>query len=263
METEIYQVDAFSSEMFGGNPAAIMPLDAWLPDDTLQSVAMENNLSETAFLVAVPGGFELRWFTPAVEVDLCGHATLAAAHVLYRHLGHGDGPILFQTRSGQLRVSAEGDRIRMDFPAATLEPQPVDEAVSAALGARAIEAAGPPGKASMALYRFASEAEVAALTPDFAALLQASDRSVICTAPGDTVDFVSRFFGPQVGINEDPVTGSAHCLLTPYWSAQLGRDRLQARQISPRGGELWCELHGDRVFMSGQAVTVMKGVVYL
>ena len=261
MELPIYQVDAFATKVFSGNPAAVMPLQHWFDDTTLQAIAEENNVSETAFLVACDRGYELRWFTPTVEVNLCGHATLAAAHTLFEHLGHGGDIVYFQTRSGELGVSRSGDLLTLDFPVTPLVPAEVDLAVCDALGAIASEAVLPPDDPHSVVYVYEFEQDVATLQPDFAALLSASKYSVIATAPGDECDFVSRFFGPQVGINEDPVTGSAHCALVPYWSKRLGQHTLQARQISARGGELACELRDDRVFMSGRAVTFMRGAV--
>lgn len=262
MELPIYQVDAFTSNIFGGNPAAIIPLDAWLDDQTLQSIALENNLSETAFYVPCANGYELRWFTPTLEVDLCGHATLAAAHVLFNHRDHDGDMIRFQTRSGELRVARSENRLTLDFPAVELVPTAVVDAVSKALGATATMAVTARVNAHSVVYVFDSQADVAALSPDFSALLSASEQAIIATAPGEDCDFVSRFFGPQVGIDEDPVTGSAHCSLVPYWAKRLGRDSLQARQISARGGELACELRDGRVFMSGTGVTFMIGTVF-
>jgi PhzF family phenazine biosynthesis protein len=261
MELPIYQVDAFASRIFAGNPAAVMPLPAWLDDDTLQAIAMENNLSETAYLVACDQGYELRWFTPAVEVNLCGHATLAAAHTLFEDLGYNDPEVCFQTRSGELRVRRGTGDLTLDFPAATLRGTDVDLAVCNALGATASEAFVAVDSPQAIVYVYEFEQDVAALQPDFMALLAASPLGIIATAPGDECDFVSRFFAPQFGINEDPVTGSAHCSLVPYWSRRLALDKLEARQISARGGELSCELRRGRVFMTGRAVTFMRGTV--
>lgn len=261
MALPIYQVDAFAESIFKGNPAAVMPLDAWLDASLLQAIAMENNLSETAFFVKIEQGYELRWFTPLVEVDLCGHATLAAAHVLFAHLAHAGDEIVFHTRSGQLRVRRHGERLTLDFPAAQLVPIDVDLAVCNALGATASEALAPAGKKGTVLYVYEFEQDVANLQPDFPALMAASPASVIVSAPGDDCDAVSRFFAPHVGINEDPVTGSAHCSLVPYWAGRLRKNHLQCRQISARGGNLDCELRDGRVFMTGTAVTFMQGVV--
>lgn len=261
MEIPIYQVDAFASEVFRGNPAAVMPLAAWLDDVLLQSIAAENNLSETAFLVQGEEAYELRWFTPQVEVDLCGHATLASAHVLFDHLDHPGNEIAFDTRSGRLRVERTAHGLTLDFPGNALEPVDVDLDVCRALGATASEAMAPQGGVSH-LYVYEFESDVASLAPDFAALKQAGV-NVIATAPGDACDFVSRYFGPLVGINEDPVTGSAHCSQVPYWSGRLGQTALQARQISARGGELSCDYREGRVFMTGKGATFMTGTVTL
>tara|TARA_R110001592_G_scaffold363395_1_gene687533 strand:+ start:48067 stop:48861 length:795 start_codon:yes stop_codon:yes gene_type:complete len=262
MEMPIFQVDAFASKVFAGNPAAVMPLQRWLDDTALQAIAMENNLSETAFLVPCEQGHELRWFTPTVEVNLCGHATLAAAHTLFEHLGEASDEVRFQTRSGELRVRREGGALTLDFPETQLVPAEVDLAICKALGATASEAVIPSDDPHAVLYVYEFEADVADLQPDFAALQAASAHCVIATAPGDECDFVSRFFGPQVGIDEDPVTGSAHCALVPYWAKRLNQQTLEARQISARGGELSCRLEDGRVFMTGTAVTFMQGVVY-
>ena len=261
MSLPIYQVDAFATSIFKGNPAAVMPLQQWLDDDLLQSIAMENNLAETAYIVEADQGYELRWFTPLVEVDLCGHATLAAAHVLFEHLDFSADEILFHTRSGPLRVRRNGEQLTLDFPAAELMPVNVDLAVCEALGAIASEALAPAGGKGAVLYVYEFEQDVAGLRPDFAALMSASPSSVIVSAPGNDCDVVSRFFAPHLGINEDPVTGSAHCSLVPYWSGRLRNNRLQCRQISARGGQLDCELRDGRVFMTGSAVTFMRGEV--
>ena len=262
MELPIYQVDAFADAVFTGNPAAVMPLQEWLPDSTLQALAMENNLSETAFLVPHEDGHELRWFTPLTEVELCGHATLAAAHVLFRHLAAEGDTLQFQTRSGTLRVARDDRGLTLDFPATQMQAAEVDPAICRALGGNASEALEPAGYGAT-LYIYEFEEDIAGLSPDFSALRTASQRNIIVSAPGDACDVVSRFFGPQVGIDEDPVTGSAHCALVPYWARRLGQDTLQARQISPRGGTLMCELRGDRVLMTGTAVTYMTGTVAL
>lgn len=261
MSLPIYQVDAFADRVFSGNPAAVMPLESWLDDALMQALAMENNLAETAFFVPAGDGYELRWFTPAVEVDLCGHATLAAAHVLFEHLGLDGDEVRFATRGGDLRVTRSARGLTLDFPARSLEPVNVDLAICDALGAVASEAIAPAGESGPLLCVYEFESDVAGLAPDFAALKAASERPVIVSAPGEQCDVVSRFFAPQVGIDEDPVTGSAHCSLVPYWARRLGSERLRCRQISARGGELECELRGDRVFMSGAAITFMRGEV--
>jgi len=261
MGLPIYQVDAFADEVFKGNPAAVMPLEAWPEDNLLQAIAMENNLSETAYIVHADDGYDLRWFTPQVEVDLCGHATLAAAHVLFEHLGHAGEEIRFNTRSGVLRVHRAGTRLTLDFPATALVPVDVDLGVCRALGATASEALAPASGSGAPLYVYEFESDIAQLQPDFAALLASNANRVIVCAPGDDCDVVSRFFGPGVGINEDPVTGSAHCSLVPYWAGRLHKNRLDCRQISARGGKLDCELRDGRVFMTGSAVTFMRGTV--
>jgi len=265
MELPLYQVDAFAVDVFSGNPAAIVPLQDWLPDHTMQAVAMENNVAETAFFVAGDGDYQLRWFTPTVEVDLCGHATLASAHVLFEHLGFSENEIVFQTRGGELRVSKAQGRLTLDFPAVELTSVPVEANICNALGgaAQAVEAVVARNNPHALVYVFSNESEVADLNPNAAQLLASSPHSVIATARGSQCDFVSRFFGPHVGIDEDPVTGSAHCSLVPYWAAKLDKALLQARQISPRGGDLACELRNGRVFMTGSAVTFMQGVIYL
>ena len=254
MKITQYQVDAFASRAFEGNPAAVCPLNHWLDDALLQSIAEENNLSETAFFVPSGSGFALRWFTPAIEVDLCGHATLATAHVLFNVLGDARQTLVFTTRSGELRVEKAGRRLRMDFPAST----PVTCEIPAAL----VDGLGRRPTALFAaedyLAVFESEAIVRGITPNHAALSKLDLRGVIVTAPGDTADFVSRFFAPRAGVPEDPVTGSAHCELAPYWAARLGKTQLNARQISKRGGDIACELRGDRVLLTGSAVTVMR-----
>jgi PhzF family phenazine biosynthesis protein len=263
MRLPIYQVDAFAGAVFQGNPAAVVPLEAWLPDATLQAIAAENNLSETAFFI--PGRndpWPLRWFTPTVEVDLCGHATLASAHLVFSRLDPGRQQIAFATRSGRLDVTRRGDRLELDFPAVRVQPVADPgklEALAAALGAR-------PGEVHAAMDMmavFRDEGEVAALRPDMARVAALGGRGLIVTAPGRASDFVSRFFGPAVGIPEDPVTGSAHCLLTPFWAARLGKPRLSARQISARGGELVCEDRGDRVGIAGRAVLYLEGSIYV
>ncbi|QIX62922.1 PhzF family phenazine biosynthesis protein [Hymenobacter sp. BT18] len=261
MALPIYQVDAFTSTMFAGNPAAVCPLPAWLPADTMRAIAAENNLAETAFFVARGGQeFDIRWFTPAVEVELCGHATLASAHVLYQHLGFEGTEIVFHSQSGPLRVSkAEGGRLTLDFPARPPHPLATHpDGLLDGLRATPLQLLAGPDLVCV----FSTEAEVRALQPDMAYLVKVEYRAVIATAPGsDGVDFVSRFFGPRVGVPEDPVTGSAHITLVPYWAARLGKAHLHARQVSARSGDLWCELRGDRVLMSGHAVTYLRGEI--
>ncbi|WDE06264.1 PhzF family phenazine biosynthesis protein [Thalassomonas viridans] len=263
MKISIYQVDAFASRVFEGNPAAVCPLGHWLNDDLLQDIAEANNLSETAFMVPAEDNGEkeiqLRWFTPQGEVELCGHATLASAHVLYQHLGFSEPRIRFQTRSGELTVTKTGDGYCLDFPALASAEVGPPTALLAGLGItpRTVLAG------SDYLVVLKNEAEVKSLAPDYAAWLNLDLRGVIVTAPGTDVDFVSRCFYPKYRVNEDPVTGSAHCQLAPYWQAQLGRDKLTARQLSPRTGMLTCELKGDRVLLTGRAADYMAGEITL
>ncbi len=259
MRLRQFQVDAFASRPFQGNPAAVCPLQDWLPDDVMQSIAEENNLSETAFFVASGQRFHLRWFTPVAEVDFCGHATLASAHVLFDELGYGSKTVFFDTRSGEMTVQRDGDVYAMNFPAQPPEPCAPPPGLFEAIGARPSELLA----AADYLAVFETEAVVRSLRPDFARLRDLDLRGVIATAPGDKTDFVSRFFSPKYGIDEDPVTGSAHCELTPYWSARLDKTAMRARQISKRGGDVLCEIAGGRVVLKGGAVTFMDGQIEL
>lgn len=259
MEIPIYQVDAFTSAVFSGNPAAVCFLEGWIDDERLQSIATENNLSETAFLVQTDRGFDLRWFTPITEVALCGHATLASAFVLFSCRHWGSPTIKFQTRwSGELTVSKQGDLLEMDFPARPAQlgnpPDGLAEALHTA-------PEGVFASAEDLMVILESEKAVRALQPDFEALKRIDNRGIIITARGDRSDFVSRFFAPRVGIPEDPVTGSAHCVLTPYWAGQFKKDFLHAFQVSERGGELFCHYRGHRVGISGQAVLYLEGTI--
>jgi len=253
----IYQVDAFTDQVFGGNPAAVVLLDRWLSDEAMQAVAAENNLAETAFVVVEKDGHGLRWFTPSTEVDLCGHATLAAAHVLFHHVNFPGGEVYFRTLSGILTVRREGDLIAMDFPARPAKPVQVKDELITALAARPEEVL----EARDVMAVFSSEEEIRSLTPDLAAVARLETFGVIVTAPGENCDFVSRFFAPQVGIPEDPVTGSAHCTLVPYWSEKLGREKLTARQLSERGGELFCEMRDDRIIIAGKVADYLTGSI--
>jgi PhzF family phenazine biosynthesis protein len=259
MRLPIYQVDAFSTRVFGGNPAAIVPLDSWLPDDVMQAIAAENNLAETAFFVPEGGGFRLRWFTPAVEVDLCGHATLASAHLLFTQLAYSKPRIDFMTRSGTLTVTRSGDMLSMELPARPPKPCKVPPDLEQALGKAPVEVLG----ARDYLMVYEREADIRALSPNMERIAAFELFAVIVTAPGDTCDFVSRFFAPAQGIPEDPVTGSAHCTLIPYWSKRLGKTTMQARQISPRGGELSCEDRGERVVIAGKAALYLEGAIHV
>lgn len=254
-----YQVDAFTARAFAGNPAAVCPLEHWLDDELLQAIAAENNLSETAFFVASGQRYALRWFTPTTEVDLCGHATLAAAHVLFDHLGYPGRRILFDTNSGELAVERRARMLQMDFPARPAERQEMPPALMDGLGIAPAELWA--GDDYLAV--FDDEAAIRALTPEPQALATLDRRGVIVTAPGDSADFVSRFFAPKAGITEDPVTGSAHCALTPFWAHRLGKHRLTAWQVSRRGGEIECELSDERVLLAGHAVTFMEGRIFV
>jgi len=254
----IYQIDAFAESLFTGNPAAVCPLDGWLPDDQMQKIAAENNLAETAFFAREGPGYRIRWFTPAVEVDLCGHATLAAAHVAFAFEGHQGNVIEFASRSGMLRVRREGDRLVLDFPADSPRKVTSPEGLDEALGLPPIEVW--QGRSDYLLI-YEHEADVARMSPDFRRLGAVEARGIIVSAPGNEVDFVSRFFGPRVGIDEDPVTGSAHTTLTPYWSARLGKTDLSAMQLSRRRGWLRCRMAGDRVEIAGRAVPYLRGTI--
>jgi PhzF family phenazine biosynthesis protein len=257
MNLEMFQVDAFTDNLFGGNPAAVVPLEKWLPDEVLQAIAAENNLSETAFTVPKGGGFGLRWFTPLLEVDLCGHATLATAFVLFNEgIVTGDR-VTFESQSGTLAVEREGDLLSLDFPARPPSPIASPPGLNEALRAEPREVHGTRDL----LVLFDTEDEVTALDPDFARLGALDAFAVIVTAPGRNVDFVSRFFAPRAGINEDPVTGSAHCTLIPFWAARLGKRKLHALQLSKRRGELFCEMRDDRVKISGRAVEYLRGEI--
>lgn len=259
MKIKQYQVDAFTTQIFGGNPAAVCPLDTWLADDLLQAVAAENNLSETAFFVPTKNGFHLRWFTPVAEVKLCGHATLATAHVLFEILGYAKASIAFETCSGILNVTRNGSMLAMDFPAAHAQSCTPPDALLAGLGVHAVEIFAEDDY----FVVVDSEESVRAIQPDFAKLAELDLRGVCVTAHGRDVDFVSRFFAPKFGIPEDPVTGSTHCVLAPYWAKSLNKSILSARQISKRGGDIRCELKGDRVTLGGYAVTFMEAEIFL
>jgi PhzF family phenazine biosynthesis protein len=258
MNLPIYQVDAFTSELFSGNPAAVVPLEEWLTDEQMQKIAAENNLSETAFFVKEGGSYHLRWFTPTVEVDLCGHATLATAHVLFEELGYQEEDIIFKTKSGILSVSKGQNRLMMNFPADEMPKVDAPDVLFKALG---IKRTSKTYKTDDWMVVLDAEEQVAALNPDIRMLSDVEARGVIVTAPGNEVDFVSRFFAPQSGVDEDPVTGSAHTKSTPYWSKVLEKSELKARQISERGGDLTCRMKGDRVEILGDAVTYLKGEI--
>jgi PhzF family phenazine biosynthesis protein len=260
MTLPIYQADAFTNQLFGGNPAAVVPLKNWLTASEMQKIAGENNLAETAFFVAKNDDFELRWFTPELEIDLCGHATLATAHIIFSELGYTKNEIHFHTlKAGTLMVTKNKNLYTLDFPSRPATPCPIPKGLLDALGGTN-PAEVLTSRDIMLVYE--TEAEVMALQPDFSALAKIDLLGVIVTAKGDKSDFVSRFFAPCAGINEDPVTGSAHCNLIPYWAKKLGKNKLHAYQISARRGELWCEMKGDRVLMTGEAITYLKGEIY-
>jgi PhzF family phenazine biosynthesis protein len=255
MKIPYYHIDAFTNSPFGGNPAGVCPLESWLPDATLQKVAAENNLSETAFFVPAGDHFDLRWFTPTIEVDLCGHATLASAYVLTHYLGYTGDLIHFESKSGTLLVESQGDILTLDFPSRPGEKCTTPEALVKGLGNHPLEVF----LARDYLAVFPSQADIQAIQPDQEQLALLECLGIIVTAPGEGVDFVSRFFAPCAGIPEDPVTGSSHCTLIPYWAKRLGKTKMTARQLSTRGGELFCSLVGERVKIGGQAVTYLTG----
>jgi len=253
----IYQVDVFTPRIFGGNPAAVVILDEWLDDHTLQAIAAENNLAETAFVIPGRNCSNLRWFTPVVEVDLCGHATLAAAHVLFQEYYREESKLRFDTKGGRLVVTRKEDLLFLDFPSRPGDAMAVDQSLIEVLGTT-------PESAFLArdlMVVLESEAQVRAFSPNYSAIQNLDAFALIVTARGDEVDFVSRFFAPGAGVPEDPVTGSAHCTLIPHWSNRLGKAQLMARQISSRGGELNCELKGDRVLIGGKVVEYMIGEI--
>ena len=259
MDIPIYQVDAFAGEVFAGNPAAVCPLEDWLAEDTMQAIAEENNLPETAFIVANGEDFDIRWFTPQVEIDLAGHPTLATAHIIFTELEPGRESVRFHTKIGDtLDVVLEDGKVMMDFPARPPGPRDVGD-VAGALGAEPVEILA----ARDGFAVFETQAQVAALVPDMARVADLDVHGTICTAPGDDCDFVSRFFAPGAGIPEDPVTGSAHCTSIPYWAERLGKKKMFARQISKRGGEVQCEYLGERVRIGGEAATFMRGTIDL
>jgi len=259
MKIPIYQVDAFTSEVFSGNPAAVCILDSWLDDNILQSIAAENNLSETAFLVRNDDGFDLRWFTPTTEVALCGHATLASAFVLFTCRDWVEEEIRFRTRrSGQLVVGKRNGLLEMDFPSRPAHSMNPPSGLKEALGVTPIAVLG---SVEDLMFVLESERDIRELQPDLFALERIECRGIIVTSRGNQSDFVSRFFAPRFGVPEDPVTGSAHCVLVPYWSSELRKKNLHAFQVSKRGGELFCVNAGDRVKISGKAVLYLEGVI--
>jgi len=254
---KVHQIDAFTDHVFGGNPAAVVPLDGWISEEKMQQIAMENNLSETAFFVQEGDVFYIRWFTPEIEIDLCGHATLASAHVIFNDLDFSGETIHFKYAKGSLSVSKENDLLIMDFPSVFSKETEVTEQMIKGLGKTPLMARG----ARDLLVLFKSEKDILELEPDFVELAKIDHLGIIATAPGDKVDFVSRFFAPNAGINEDPVTGSAHCMLIPFWAERLKKNVMDAMQLSKRIGKLHCEYKNDRVLISGQAVTYLTGEI--
>ncbi|MFA5403706.1 MAG: PhzF family phenazine biosynthesis protein [Ignavibacteria bacterium] len=258
MKIKFYQVDAFSDELFGGNPAGVCPLEDWLPDEVMQNIAFENNLAETAFFIINDADFELRWFTPVSEVDLCGHATLATAHVLFEHLNYNRDKIIFHSRSGELTVKKSDDKLVLNFPIDIVKKIEAPEVLVKAIGKKPFEAF--KGKTDYLLV-YENQKDIEEINPDFELIKKSKARGVIVTAKGDNVDFVSRFFAPLVGVNEDPVTGSAHTTLTPFWARVLDKNELTATQLSKRKGNLNCKLINGRVEIAGNAVTYLEGSI--
>jgi PhzF family phenazine biosynthesis protein len=257
MEIPLYQIDAFTNRVFGGNPAAVCPLGEWIDDDLMQKIAEENNLSETAFFVKRGTQYEIRWFTPRIEIELAGHPTLAAAYVIFNYCNHGTGKISFSSKSGELNVTQDGDLIRMNFPAMKPVKAAENDLLDRALGQKPAELYRT--RDYLAIYN--TQEEILSIDPDFGLVKQLDCLGVIVSAPGNEVDFVSRCFAPAAGINEDPVTGSAHSTLIPYWAQRLKKDTLHAYQLSARGGELFCRNLGERVEISGRAVPYLKGTI--
>ncbi len=259
MNIAIYQIDAFTDTRFGGNPAAVCPLKNWLSDDLMQKIAAENNLSETAFFVAKDDYYELRWFTPKTEVNLCGHATLASAYVIFNFIDTSIDQITFTSKSGNLMVTREGQFIILDFPAETLLSKEDANSFTQVLNIKPQEV----WKGIDYLAVLENEDQVRQLLPNFVLIEKLDARGLVVTAQGNKADFVSRWFGPQVGVWEDPVTGSAHCMLAPYWAKRLNRTKLYAEQLSERLGKINCEVKADRVLLMGQAVPYMKGEIFV
>lgn len=259
MQTKLYIVDSFTDHVFAGNPAAVCPLKAWPADEILQKIATENNLSETAFFVQQGERYDLRWFTPTVEIDLCGHATLASAFIIFKFYQPGKNEVCFDTKSGELKVRREGESLIMDFPSRPGKKIDCPQLLEQALGAKPLEVY----QARDILAVFENEDQIKKIHPKMQLLTELNALGIIITAPGREVDFVSRAFFPKVGIPEDPVTGSTHCTLIPYWSERLGKRELSARQVSVRGGELSCKDLGDRIEVGGKAVVYLEGEINL
>ncbi len=260
MTLALFQVDTFTDQLFKGNPAAVVPLGTWLPDSTMQAIAEENNLSETAFFIPNGDGFHLRWFTPTIEVDFCGHATMATSHVLFQHLDYEKDQIEYQTRVGLVSVRQSENGYEMDAPADQLHEEIIPSSLEDALGAKIKELYS--GREDL-LAIVESEEVVRHVKPNFEAVAKLTNRGLLVSAPGEQVDFVSRCFFPNAGIDEDPVTGSAHTTMAPYWSERLGKSELTAHQISSRGGKVHCQLEQDRVILGGKAVTYLTGELFL
>jgi PhzF family phenazine biosynthesis protein len=263
MTYTLYQVDAFTDALFGGNPAAVIILEQWIDDSLMQQIAMENNLSDTAFLVPSNGStaqYDIRWFTPVLEINLCGHATLASAYILFDKLGYSGDTITFSSKSGLLSVRRRGDKLQMDFPA--WKPEPVKNEIPDLANALGRVTVVSIHKYRDLLVELSNEEAVRNCKPDLTLLKKIGEKLII-TAKGDEVDFVSRFFAPTAGIDEDPVTGSAHSQLVPFWAEQVGKNVLHARQLSSRGGELWCEYMGNRVTIAGKCAFYMKGEIQI
>ena len=258
MRIQIFQADAFAASLFKGNPAAVVPLKQWLPDELMQQIALENNLSETAFFIPEGDHFHIRWFTPKAEVKLCGHATLATAHILFNELNFQGEQIEFNSKSGILTVKKTGDKLQLDFPADFAQPVEPIPVFAEAFGTHPL--ATFKGRTDYLLL-FDSEETIQKFQPDISLLLSTNARGIMVTAKGNDVDFVSRFFAPAVGVNEDPVTGSAHTTLIPFWAKRLNKTEMTALQLSARGGQLWCALSGDRVLIAGKAVTYLRGEI--
>ena len=259
MKLLIYQIDAFTDKIFSGNPAAVIPLDAWIDDKLMQQIAEENNLAETVFFVPKADGFHIRWFTPELEIDLCGHATLAAAFVLFEMLGYKKNTITFYSQSGLLKVARDGAYIAMDFP--SWKPERLTDYPEELIKGLGITGHLGVYKNRDYIIELETEKDIIAVSPDFNLLNKIDVIGIIVTAPGINCDFVSRFFAPNCGVPEDPVTGSAHSQLIPFWSEKLNKHKLHALQLSKRGGALWCEQKGDRVIMKGLCVFYMKGEI--
>lgn len=258
MKLKIYQVDAFAEGVFTGNPAAVIPFNVWLPDNIMQKIALENNLSETAFFVPAENGFHIRWFTPLAEVNLCGHATLATSHVIFNHQNYGYKEIQFESRSGVLKVKKEGELIVLNFPSSAVTETEIPENLKSAFNIQPKKCF--KGREDLMLL-YDNESDVLELKPNFQKIAETETRGIIATSTSENYDFVSRFFAPAEGINEDPVTGSAHTMLIPYWAEQLGKTELTAKQISARGGILHCKHLGERVEIGGKAITYLVGEI--